>query len=245
MVGQWKELARRRLLDLRTNDGWPYRGRVSLAVEPTTLAALALLATSNAQETREIAQRAGNLLRLGQNRDGSLPSAENDGASGWSTPLGIWLWQELSGFDYAISQAFDWLRATKGTCVDQGADRVFGHDSTIPGWPWIAGTHSWVEPTALAVIAIARAKQINDARMSAGVRMLLDRAIPSGGWNYGNPSVYGTPFRPQPDQTGIAYAPLRALSLAGTQPSPTASPICTPCCPTCDPLDHSHGECWA
>ena len=34
-----------------------------------------------------------------------------------------------------------------------------GHDASIVGWPWVAGTHSWVEPTAMALLAIAREGQ--------------------------------------------------------------------------------------
>lgn len=33
--------------------------------------------------------------------------------------------------------------------------------------------------------------------------MLLDRQLPSGGWNYGNTSVYDREMRPQPDMTGM------------------------------------------
>ena len=29
-----------------------------------------------------------------------------------------------------------------------------GHDSMLVGWPWVTGTHSWIEPTAWAVLRI-------------------------------------------------------------------------------------------
>ena len=34
------------------------------------------------------------------------------------------------------------------------ANEQLGHDSTLIGWPWVEGTHSWIEPTAWAVLAL-------------------------------------------------------------------------------------------
>ena len=41
--------------------------------------------------------------------------------------------------------------------------------------------------------------------------MLLDRQLPSGGWNYGNTLVYGRELYPQPDMTGAALTALAGL----------------------------------
>jgi hypothetical protein len=38
--------------------------------------------------------------------------------------------------------------------------------------------------------------------------MLMDRQLVTGGWNYGNTSVYGRQLYPQPDQTGVALSAL-------------------------------------
>ena len=86
-----------------------------------------------------------------------------------------------------------------------------GHDASIVGWPWVAGTHSWVEPTAMAMLALAREGFADHPRTREGVRLLLDRAIPTGGWNLGNPIVFGTPLRPLPGPTGLALLALARL----------------------------------
>ena len=47
-------------------------------------------------------------------------------------------------------------------------------------------------------------------RVVEGYRLIRDRAIVTGGWNYGNKSAFGHPLRPQPAPTGLAL-----LALAG------------------------------
>jgi hypothetical protein len=83
-----------------------------------------------------------------------------------------------------------------------------GHDTTLAAWPWAAGTHAWVEPTALAVMALKSAELGDHSRTREGVRMLLDRQLPSGGCNYGNTFVLGQKLRPHIQPTGMALAAL-------------------------------------
>jgi hypothetical protein len=86
-----------------------------------------------------------------------------------------------------------------------------GHDSMIVGWPWVADTHSWVEPTAMALLSLAVEGKSEHPRVIEGVRLLVDRAIPGGGWNLGNPVVFKTPLRPLPGPTGLALLALSRL----------------------------------
>jgi hypothetical protein len=54
-------------------------------------------------------------------------------------------------------------------------------------------------------------------RVREGLRLIRDRAIVSGGWNYGNNAAFGRDLRPQPAPTGLAL-----LALAGVvDPSET------------------------
>ncbi len=57
-------------------------------------------------------------------------------------------------------------------------------------------------------------------RVRDGIRLLIDRAIPTGGWNYGNSKVFGRCLRPQPGPTALAL-----LALAGTA---SRSPVIAP-----------------
>ena len=64
----------------------------------------------------------------------------------------------------------------------------------LQGWSWTDGTFSWVEPTAwcmLAVKKLARSTPEAGARVAEAEKVLEDRACSGGGWNYGNPEVYG------------------------------------------------------
>jgi hypothetical protein len=48
-------------------------------------------------------------------------------------------------------------------------------------------------------------------RVAEAVRMLLDRQLPDGGWNYGNTVVFGQKLYPMPDMTGMALSALSGL----------------------------------
>ena len=48
-------------------------------------------------------------------------------------------------------------------------------------------------------------------RVGQGIRLLADRALAHGGWNYGNTSVFGRELRPQPGPTGQALVALAAV----------------------------------
>jgi hypothetical protein len=122
----------------------------------------------------------------------------------------------VTGFEAQRRLARDWLLGFEGRPIPITPENrgVLGHDSSLIGWPWVDGTHSWLEPTALAVLALCREGLRDHARVTAGVRVILDRAIKRGGWNYGNTAVFGRQLRPQPAPTGIALLALAAQGRA-------------------------------
>jgi hypothetical protein len=81
-------------------------------------------------------------------------------------------------------------------------------DDTLTGWPWVPGTFGWVEPTAWSLIALGLSGLGGHPRAEEGARFLLDRQIPSGGWNYGNPALDGKELLPFWDTTGLALVAL-------------------------------------
>ena len=76
---------------------------------------------------------------------------------GWATPYAVLCWGGLGGFEVPRRRACDWLLGIGGRPLPPAAEggSVVGHDTTLIGWPWVAETHSWVEPTALAILALA------------------------------------------------------------------------------------------
>ena len=143
--------------------------------------------------------------------DGSLGVSGQLPEPGWPTPIGLLLWSGLGGFELERSAASAWLLGLEGHASPRSKDDPMGHDVSIVGWPWVAGTHSWVEPSAMAMLALAREGSARHPRVLEGVRLLLDRAIPSGGWNLGNPVVFNTSLRPLPGPTGLALLALARL----------------------------------
>ena len=65
-----------------------------------------------------------------------------------------------------------------------------------------------MEPTAYAVLALRACEHTTHPRVREAVRLLHNRVLPGGGWNYGNTRVMGNTLRPFPATTGIALAAL-------------------------------------
>lgn len=226
MGGHWIERAQRELRERQGPSGaWAYRDGGSPAVEPTALAGLGLIASASVRQAARdpsatsgvpaAVRRAGAWLVEIQREDGAIPAVPGSPAPGWATPHAMLLWGRLEGFEDRRRRAREWLVTVSGQPVRPSpADRaVLGHDPNLIGWPWVAGTHSWLEPTAMAVLALGREGWRDHPRVRRGVSLIVDRAIPGGGWNYGNRIVFGQALRPQPGPTGIAL-----LALAGLAP---------------------------
>ncbi len=79
-----------------------------------------------------------------------------------------------------------------------------GARHAIARMPWSEGTSSWVEPTAWALLALGVAGEGGSERAMEGRCTLWAREIGGEGWNYGSSSVFGTPRRPMPENTGLA-----------------------------------------
>ncbi len=214
-MSDWKGKARTRLLRLRDRSGvWGYREGGSSAVEATALASLGLHAcwTSSPPEAeRDAALQAVAWLESMQQPDGSLGVSPALPRPGWATPYALLLWQALGGHLSPRRRAANWLLTQHGEqlSADQSSKvKVLGHDPKLIGWSWIAGTHSWLEPTALAIVALSREGLTDHPRVAEGVSLLRDRALVHGGWNYGNTIVFGRELRPQPGPTGLALVAL-------------------------------------
>lgn len=152
----------------------------------------------------KLVEAAGKRLERSQITDGRVVLSQDHLDTVWPTPLSILAWQGSFSCQAAWSKAVAFLLKAAGVHWENTDQSLVGHDTLIPGWPWSDATHSWVTPTAMSMLALTIAGFREHERVQDGVRLLLDRQIPSGGWNYGNTSVLGNELRPFPETTGLA-----------------------------------------
>lgn len=150
-------------------------------------------------------------LAEAQTKDGSVSIARNDNDAYWPTALSVLAWNRSTLYKPHRLRGVQFLLKAMGRQYSKDPKEPNQHDPSIPGWSWIAGTHSWVEPTAMALCALRSSGIARHQRVSDGVRLLMDRQLPSGGWNYGNTRVFGTELYPNPESTGAALQALAGL----------------------------------
>jgi hypothetical protein len=214
ITGPWHDEAIDLLLRLECpSGGWAEHPSRPIRAEATALAGLALLSWVSCEgEDRALAtaRRAARALAGLQRTDGSIAVSRGWDGPGWATPLAVWLWTALDQQEAERRRAVDWLLGSRGVAFsgDSAEARVLGHDTTLVGWSWTEGAHSWVEPTAFAVLALRLAGQAAHPRVEEGVRLIADRVLARGGWNFGNTTAFGRPLRPHPMPTGLALLAL-------------------------------------
>jgi len=192
--------------------GWPYYAGKRSRIEPTCWALLAL----RADETDEAVWRRAaaphlQWLAATQRADGLLADEPGAPANFASNGLAACVLLEPSIASGAgasvvsLPRLLDALVAAKGVSVK---DQDPHQDNSLQGWPWLADTFSWLEPTCWCVLALKKAgarAPAAAARIQEADRLIANRVCESGGWNYGNASVVGQDLRP--------YVPTTALAL--------------------------------
>src|SRR5687767_9645644 len=149
--------------DLAEQPAIGYAAGAAPAAEPTAVAALALLTDGRAAAAR----RAAEALAAMQQANGSVSVRAGEDSPGWPTSLAVVAWcavgNALRGVpdadvaaanDFAarINRGIAWLLANRGQGMPRAAE--FGHNSELVGWAFAEHTHSWVEPTSFAVLAL-------------------------------------------------------------------------------------------
>ena len=143
-----------------------------------------------------------------QGEDGRVWMDRDHPDAYWPTPLAILAWRDSPANRLAQSRAIRFLLDATGVHYHRRPDDPLAHNTFLKGWPWIARTHSWIEPTALGVAALQATGLGWHDRVREAVLMMLDRQLPHGGWNYGNTLVFGQELHPMPESTGAALAGL-------------------------------------
>jgi hypothetical protein len=212
------------LLDAENADGgWGFHAGEPSRAEATCWALKALL-SSNTLKNKNLnaIERGLQFLTAAQIADGSWPSVQGESTGCWVTSAACWV---LTGaqdrkFEQSIERGLRWI------CDDWPRDstawrkwirKLLGRqtrDSAGRGWGWTPGTSSWTEPTAFALLALesAQAKSlsgITQKRRQLGEILLYERMCPGGGWNCGNPAVYGVENEPLVIPTALALLALR------------------------------------
>ena len=182
--------------------GWGYAPGRPSQLEPTCLA---LLALSGGCPSDAVVADALRQLDEHRNTDGSYRLTRGRPEAAWPTALVYFTRQVLGHTLEDLVPVRDRLLTLRGRVLkaDPEVSDMTDIDTGLLGWPWAEDTFSWVEPTSWAVLALRKAGQGGHRRVREGLRLLLDRAFDTGGANYGNRVILGTPTEPMPGPTAV------------------------------------------
>ena len=187
-------------------DEWTYPAGTHSSTEPAAFSTLALIQFGRLESAARIA----NWIAGIQSGDGSVGINRQHATPTWPTSLAMLAWYHLqkaedSGrYQQNLADAKSWALSITGKQVDPEKASYIGHDTMLIGWPWVQGTHSWMEPTAFYTWAFKTIGLHDHSRTREAVRLLLDRQLPQGGCNYGNTFILGQRLLPHLQPSGIA-----------------------------------------
>lgn len=161
---------------------------------------------SQVEHKSDVLSRARDHLTTYQLNDGCLSLSADHPESIWPTPISTLAWGTSKPHQASKKKAIQFLLNSSGEHWTKKPETPLGHDPSIKGWPWINHTHSWVEPTAMAMTALHHVGFSDHPRLIEASKMILDRQLPHGGWNYGNTLVFGQELKPSPEDTGAALS---------------------------------------
>jgi len=209
------------------DDGWGYATGEPSMVEATAAVTLALQDQPDAADARD---RGLAWLVAAQNRDGGWGLTREDAESGWQTAWAALVLARSGLPDGAVDRAIDWLLKVKQLKLEDDEQqretrRRLAIDPTLRGWPWLPGQATWVEPTALAILALTEVPPtpVMSARVDAGVRYLTDRRCTDGGWNVGNPMMLGASLPPRAEPTAWVLLALARVARDAIAPQDLAA----------------------
>jgi hypothetical protein len=201
--------------------GWGYRPQSKSRTEPTSWALVALRNLPQPDPRREALDRGTGWLLRAQLGDGGWPSDPEQKQGDWCTSLALLALPSQESDSRAVTRGLEWLGRTwpaeggfwwRLRHWFERRPQLVRQNFALRGWNWTPGTSSWVEPTSYALLAL-ESREIRDGRLlrrrQLGEAMLLDRMCPGGGWNAGNPLVYGVAGTPAMGPTVWALLALR------------------------------------
>ncbi len=197
------------------NGGWGYRTGHSPVVEPT---AAVLLALREQEAASQAYQRGLAWLLSSQHPDGGWGINENDPESGWQTAWAIMALKSAVNSTQAISKAAGWLatEASYDISAEEFRKPQIPQTSIVGAlvWPWLPGQATWIEPTALAILALNGLENppLAEARMKSALNYFDYYRTASGGWNVGNSGPLDTHDLPRAFPTALVLLALASFS---------------------------------
>jgi hypothetical protein len=223
------------LEDSQNQDGgWSFQPDRQSRVEPSAWALLALqeFPSSSRAPTHHaldhhVLDKGLKFLADAQLENGgwAAVSGDQDREGCWVTSLACWALGSEKKYASNLARGLRWLAddrpgdsgfwwRTARKLTDR--KRVNAQSASLSGWSWTPHTASWVEPTSYAMIVEQRESSVSlsgvNRRYKIAEEMLYDRMCPGGGWNCGNPKVYGVAGEPQVGPTVWALIALRENS---------------------------------
>jgi uncharacterized protein (DUF362 family) len=223
----------------RSNGGWGYTVDQPAHLEPTCLALLAL--SRQPQRHADVIASARERLRQCAAADGTYRLERGRPEAIWPTALVLFTQAVLGEDAGTLQRTAAALLSHKGRPSSDGKDEnVNDIDECLLGWPWAEGNFSWVEPTAWACLALRRIGQDDHPRVEEGLKLLLDRALETGGVNYGNRRIFGIALEPIPGPTALML-----LALQGRPDDPSIAASVEYLRRTAESSDDLEHLCWA
>ncbi len=204
-----------------SDGGWSYRPGGGSLVEPSGLCTLALYAGGDKTATGSGLA----FLKACQKESGAVGINPQDPEGSWMAYAALLAFHAF-GAASEERRLRDWILSFEDAAglfspTDiKAIATAYRFDASIRGWPWTANTSGWVEPTALFIIALSRAGvPATEKRIKSGVDLILDRKVPSGGWNFGNPYSKSYELDASVMSTALALAALGAAGVPESHPA--------------------------
>ncbi len=201
--------------------GWGYRPGHRSFVEPTGFCLLA----STIDKNSAVSAAGLAFLKACLKGSGAMGIDPSDSEGSWMGYAALLAFSAL-GAKVESRKLAQWALAIEDASGRFTFEEIssiamtYRYDAAIPGWPWTAGTTAWVEPTALFLIALIRAGiSPEHERLRSAVRLLVDRRVRSGGWNFGNPFSQSSELEASPMSTALALAGLGAAGYPRDSPA--------------------------
>jgi uncharacterized protein (DUF362 family) len=189
--------------------GWGYAPGQSPQLEPTCVGLLAL--SLRPEQYGDAIVKARGLIEQAGRSDGSYRLLKAREEAIWPTALVLFVKSVLDA--QATAPTVGYLLNVRSRVPDNPeAGELHDIDLKLTGWPWAEKNFSWVEPTSWAVLALRAQGQQQHPRVQEGIRMLLDRAMDTGGINYGNRRILGKLTDPIPGPTALMLLALQGES---------------------------------